>query len=93
LTNSGKGGFATNPELAREAGRKGGEAMKRIAEGTTMFSDRGKVGGEKVKAAYGLDHYKRLGAEGGRKRGELARAKKEAQLLKEKGAGDGTTQD
>ena len=43
-----EGGFAANPELAREAGRKGGETVKN-RYGASFYQSIGKKGGETVK--------------------------------------------
>lgn len=41
-----EGGFAANPELAREAGRKGGEIVKQ-RYGPSFYQEIGRKGGQK----------------------------------------------
>ena len=50
------GGFAGNPQLAREAGRKGGNCLK-AERGLEHFRDLGRKGGAAVKEKYGRDHF------------------------------------
>jgi general stress protein YciG len=59
-----KGGFAANPELAREAGRKGGETLKSRA-GEGHFAEIGKKGGTSLKAQRGSAYYAEIGRKGG----------------------------
>jgi len=60
-----RGGFAANPELAREAGAKGAAAV--LAKYGTDHAHRvGQLGGNAVKAKYGREHYVRIGRIGGR---------------------------
>jgi len=73
-----EGGFAANPELAREAGRRGGEIVKE-RYGSTFYQEIGRKGGETVKNSRGTDFYAEIGRKGGERRGEKsaeARAKK-----------------
>src|SRR5579875_75032 len=49
-----EGGFAANPDLAREAGRKGGETVKN-RYGPTFYQSIGKKGGETVKRERGTE--------------------------------------
>lgn len=66
--------FEDNPELAREAGRLGGEALKKKMEGSDYYSIIGKKGGDKILSRYGTDFFKQIGKKGGQSRGK---AKKE----------------
>lgn len=63
-----RGGFASNPELAREAGRKGGEAVSK-KYGPQFYREIGAMGGAKMKAERGSEFYVEIGRRGG-----LARA-------------------
>ena len=47
-----EGGFAANPALAREAGRKGGEIVKQ-RYGPSFYQEIGRKGGETVKKSLG----------------------------------------
>jgi general stress protein YciG len=62
-----QGGFAANPQLAKEAGRKGGEAVKR-KYGAQFYRDIGKKGGETVKQERGSEFYAEIGRRGGEMR-------------------------
>lgn len=62
-----EGGFAANPALAREAGRKGGEAVKR-KYGPNFYRKIGKKGGETVKKERGSEFYAEIGRRGGEMR-------------------------
>ena len=66
-----EGGFAANPELAREAGRKGGEIVKQ-RYGPTFYQEIGRKGGETVKKSRGTDFYAEIGRKGGEMRGVRA---------------------
>ena len=61
------GGFAANPELAKEAGRKGGEAVKK-KYGVSFYRQIGKKGGETVKKERGSGFYAEIGRRGGEMR-------------------------
>ena len=61
------GGFASNPALAKEAGRKGGEAVKR-KYGANFYREIGKKGGETVKQERGAEFYAQIGRRGGEMR-------------------------
>ena len=56
-------GFAANPELAREAGRKGGEAVKK-KYGSEYYREIGKKGGETVKQERGSEYFREIGQRG-----------------------------
>ena len=76
-----EGGFAANPQLAKEAGRKGGEAVKR-KYGPQFYREIGKKGGETVKQERGSEFYAEIGRRGGEMRStrmkeKMAREKKE----------------
>ena len=48
----------------REAGKKGGETVKR-KYGAGYYAEIGKKGGQSVKAKHGPDYYARIGRKGG----------------------------
>lgn len=62
-----KGGFAANPELAKEAGCKGGEAVKK-KYGLNFYREIGKKGGEAVKQERGSEFYSEISLHGWRTR-------------------------
>jgi general stress protein YciG len=62
---SSGGGFAANPELAREAGRKGGLKVRDLY-GTERYADIGRQGGETVREKYGSDYFREIGSKGGK---------------------------
>ena len=66
-----EGGFASNPELAREAGRKGGEIVKQ-RYGAAFYQEIGRKGGETVKESRGREFYAAIGKKGGTMRGVRA---------------------
>ena len=75
-----EGGFASNPQLAKEAGRKGGEAVKR-KYGPQFYREIGKKGGDAVKQERGSAFYAEIGRRGGEARStrmkeKMAREKK-----------------
>jgi len=72
-----EGGFAANPSLAREAGRKGGETVKN-RYGATFYQSIGKKGGETVKRERGTEFYAEIGRKGGEMRGQRAATAREA---------------
>ncbi len=72
-----EGGFAANPELAREAGRKGGETVKN-RYGPSFYQSIGKKGGETVKRERGTEFYAEIGRRGGEMRGQRAAAQRNA---------------
>ena len=59
-----RGGFAANPELAREAGRKGGETV-RTRYGADFYQEIGKKGGETVRRERGPEFFAEIGRKGG----------------------------
>ena len=69
-----EGGFAANPALAKEAGRRGGEAVKK-KYGSSFYRQIGKKGGEAVKRERGSGFYAEIGRRGGKVRSERMRAK------------------
>jgi len=71
-----EGGFAANPGLAREAGRKGGETVKN-RYGASFYQSIGKKGGETVKRERGAAFYAEIGRKGGEMRGQRAASNKE----------------
>ena len=75
-----EGGFAANPALAKEAGRKGGEAVKR-KYGPQFYREIGKKGGETVKQERGSEFY----AEIGRRGGEMRSTRMKEKMAREKG--------
>jgi len=66
-----EGGFAANPALAREAGRKGGEIVKQ-RYGPEFYQAIGRKGGETVKQSRGTGFYAEIGRKGGEMRGVRA---------------------
>lgn len=66
-----EGGFAANPELARAAGRKGGEIVKQ-RYGSEFYQQIGRKGGETVKRSRGTEFYAEIGRKGGEMRGVRA---------------------
>jgi general stress protein YciG len=74
-----QGGFAANPTLAKEAGRKGGEAVKR-KYGPNFYREIGKKGGERVRQERGSEFY----AEIGRRGGEMRSSRLKERMAKEK---------
>lgn len=80
-----EGGFAANPELAREAGRKGGETVK-SRYGPSFYQSIGKKGGETVKRERGPEFYAEIGRRGGEMRGKRAAAQRVAAGIPEKPA-------
>lgn len=77
-----EGGFAANPELAREAGRKGGQTVKK-KYGQSFYRQIGKKGGETVKQERGSEFYAEIGRRGGEMRSSRMKA---AQAEKDKNA-------
>ena len=73
-----EGGFAANPELAREAGRKGGEAVKK-KYGPSFYRLIGKKGGETVKKERGSEFYAEIGRRGGEMRSARMKQRKAAE--------------
>ena len=72
-----EGGFAANPDLAREAGRKGGETVKN-RYGPEFYQSIGKKGGETVKRERGAEFYAEIGRKGGEMRGQRAATTRDA---------------
>jgi general stress protein YciG len=68
-----RGGFAANPELAREAGRKGGETV-RTRYGADFYQEIGKKGGETVRRERGPEFFAEIGRKGGQNKGAARRA-------------------
>ena len=66
-----EGGFAANPALAREAGKKGGEIVKN-RYGPQFYQEIGRKGGETVKQSRGTEFYAAIGRKGGEMRGVRA---------------------
>ncbi|MGQ9525979.1 MAG: KGG domain-containing protein [Armatimonadota bacterium] len=66
-TNGKRGGFAADPERAREAGRKGAQVMKEKF-GIEHFRRIGKRGGTTVRERYGSEYYSRIGKQGSESR-------------------------
>ncbi len=77
-----EGGFAANPDLAREAGRKGGETVK-SRYGATFYQSIGKKGGETVKRERGTEFYAEIGRKGGEMRGQRAATARSAEAAGE----------
>jgi len=74
-----QGGFAANPELAKEAGRKGGEAVKK-KYGPSFYRQIGRKGGETVKRDRGSDFYAEIGRRGGEMRSTRMKQRKAEEL-------------
>jgi general stress protein YciG len=72
-----EGGFAANPGLAREAGRRGGETVKN-RYGPSFYQSIGKKGGETVKRERGTEFYAEIGRKGGEMRGQRAVNRRDA---------------
>jgi uncharacterized protein len=70
-----EGGFAANPELAKEAGKKGGEAVKK-KYGQSFYRQIGKKGGETVKLERGSEFYAEIGRRGGEMRSSRMKQRK-----------------
>ena len=81
-----EGGFAANPDLAREAGRKGGETVKN-KYGAAFYQSIGKKGGETVKRERGTEFYAEIGRRGGEMRGQRAAALRNSAAATETSAG------
>jgi len=73
-----RGGFAANPELAAEAGRRGGEAVKE-KYGPSFYREIGKKGGDRVKELYGSEYYAERGRRGGHARAEAMKRRREGE--------------
>jgi len=71
-----RGGFAANPELAREAGRRGGAATS-AKYGPDFYHEIGKKGGD-IVAQRGPEFFEENGRKGGMKRSENAARKRMA---------------
>ena len=70
------GGFASNPELAKEAGKKGGDEVLR-KYGRDFLVQNGKKGGDKVKRERGREYYVKIGRRGGQERAANIKIKRE----------------
>ena len=64
--------FSNNPELAKEAGRKGGTAAYR-KYGKEYYQKLGRMGGLTVFAERGIGFYSEIGRKGGLARGAKLR--------------------
>lgn len=71
------GGFAANPELAKQAGRKGGEAVKK-KYGPEFYREIGTKGGKYMREVYGSEHFTRIGRLGGLQQGKNKNLLKQA---------------
>jgi general stress protein YciG len=80
-THDRRGGFAANPELAREAGRKGGETV-RERYGADFYQEIGKKGGDTVRRERGSEFFAEIGRKGGQNKGAARRAAAEAAAAK-----------
>jgi len=76
-THDQQGGFASNPDLARDAGRKGGEIVK-SRYGAEFYKDIGRKGGETLKRERGASFFAEIGKKGGERRGMKKLALKSA---------------
>ena len=75
-----QGGFAANIDLAKEAGKKGGESVK-SKYGTDFYREIGKKGGETVKQIRGASFYAEIGKRGGEARSRKLKEKQEKQSI------------
>lgn len=71
-----RGGFAANPELARAAGRKGGETV-RSRYGADFYQEIGRKGGETVRRERGASFFAEIGRKGGQNKSAAMRAARE----------------
>jgi len=71
------GGFAANPDLAREVGRKGGETVKQ-RYGPDYYKEIGRKGGEALRDRRNPEYFATLGRKGGRVRAEKITAAQNA---------------
>ncbi|MFA6493207.1 MAG: hypothetical protein WCV58_03655 [Patescibacteria group bacterium] len=69
------GGFASNPELAKRAGMKGGHTVKE-KYGADFYREIGKRGGDTVKRERGSGFYAKIGHMGGKNRAAKAAERK-----------------
>ncbi len=76
-----EGGFAANPELAKVAGKKGGEAVK-SKYGSSFYREIGKKGGDTVKRERGPGFYAEIGKRGGEQRSAKLKKLKESDQQK-----------
>ena len=81
-----EGGFASNPKLAQEAGRKGGEAVKK-KYGVAFYRKIGKKGGDVVKQERGSVFYAEIGRRGGEMRSTRLKQRRAEAEKSEKVAG------
>ena len=70
-----RGGFTDNPDLAREAGKKGGDLVKE-RHGREHYERIGRQGGEALRESWGWEFLPEIGRRGGVKRGQNAAEKK-----------------
>jgi general stress protein YciG len=68
------GGFAANPQLASEAGKRGGETVK-SRYGPGFYERIGRLGGAKVMAERGREYYATIGRAGGAAKGRAHEAR------------------
>ena len=73
-----KSGFAANPELASEAGKRGGEMMKAM-HGIEFYRQIGRKGGDRVLELYGYEYYAERGRRGGHARAEAMKRRREGE--------------
>src|SRR5207245_9697315 len=64
-----RGGFAANPERARQAGARGGATVKE-RYGSEFYQRIGAKGGQTVRAKHGRDHFVEIGKIGGSRKGK-----------------------
>lgn len=62
-------GFAKDPELAREAGRKGGERVRELY-GEEFYREIGTKGGNQVLRERGSEFFQEIGRKGGTNKGK-----------------------
>ncbi|MBI3947113.1 MAG: hypothetical protein HY321_14405 [Armatimonadetes bacterium] len=73
-----EGGFAANPDLARSAGKVGGERVKE-KYGSNFYTLIGRKGGEAVRDARGPEFYSQIGKKGREERARRQRVQESAE--------------
>jgi general stress protein YciG len=69
-----RGGFAANPERARQAGARGGATVKE-RYGSEFYQRIGAKGGQTVREKHGRDHFVEIGKIGGSRKGKQSDSK------------------
>ena len=71
------GGFASNPQLAKAAGKKGGDAVKKKF-GPEYYREIGAKGGNALKEQRGSEYYREIGKRGAEVRAQQRRDMKDS---------------